>query len=227
MFYLCVSNKDKCSADTNLAQNNAKTIIKVDFLHIVKLIKIRTIMKNFVVENEDRTLTFKFPTSLSEITPEYLAAVTDHIKVADNYTLVGLVYHETLGAIIIARKQSKKNITSGVLPIYIKSGNSENNFLNSAKVKDKLIIPTSQLNLAHHAVSPYNTISLDYFIRAIDEDITLFNRYKNYFGNEECFFVEFKLVPNCDIVGYYSSDKPTFENPYLSVEYPDGADVIG
>lgn len=175
-------------------------------------------MKEFILETETKRVKFNFPTSLSEITPEYLAMVTANVKVADNYTLVGIVYHETLGAVIITRKQSKKSITGGVVPIFIKAGNTDSDFIKSAKCKDKLIIASSQLSLGHHVVAPKNTISLDYFIRVLDQDTTVAKRYNNNYGKEQCFFVEFKLVPNCDIVGFYNSDNIEGENPYTSME---------
>lgn len=175
-------------------------------------------MKEFVLETGTKKVSFQFPTNLSEITQEYLQQVTANVKIADNYTLVGLVYHETLGSVILARKQSKKGITSGVVPIFIKAGNCDNEFIKSAKCKDKLIIAFSQLSLGHHVAAPTNVISLDYFIRTLDKDVTVAARYNNNYGKEECYFVEFKLVPNCDIVGFYDSTKLEPENPYVKVE---------
>lgn len=175
-------------------------------------------MKDFTVKNDGREMTFHFPTSLDEITTDYLESVTEHIQVADNYCLVAIVYHETLGSVIIARKQSKKGLTGAVVPIFVKAGYTENEFVNSMSCKDKLVIASTQLNLAHHVACPINTLSLDYFIRAIDNDNDLFRRYSNAFGNEQCFFVEFKMVPNCDIVGYYEQGLTKMSNPYLDVK---------
>ena len=174
-------------------------------------------MKTFSLETENRVYDFKFPTSLSEITAEYLDNVTANVVVADNYTLVGIVYHETLGSVILARKQSKKTITSGVVPIFIKAGNTDNGFIKSAKCKDKLIIASSQLSLGHHVAAPANTISLDYFIKTLDKDNTVAKRYNNTYGQEECYFIEFKLVPNCDIVGFYDTKDNKFHNPYIEI----------
>ena len=174
-------------------------------------------MKRFELESENNYYTFDFPTSLSEITAEYLDNVTSNVVVADNYTLVGIVYHESLGSVILARKQSKKSITGGVVPIFIKAGNTDNEFIKSAKCKDKLIIASSQLSLGHHVVAPANTLSLDYFIRTLDKDNNVARRYNNTYGQEECYFVEFKLVPNCDIVGFYDTKDNKFYNPYIDI----------
>lgn len=179
-------------------------------------------MKDFSLETGEKKINFKFPTSLKELTEEYLLGVTDNVKVADNYTLVAIVYHETLGSVILTRKQNKKGITSGVVPIFIKAGNTDNSFIKSAKCKDKLIIASSQLSLGYHVAAPQNILSLDYFIRNLDKDVTVAKRYNNNYGKEECYFVEFKLVPNCDIVGFYENKEIQFVNPYISFESQEG-----
>lgn len=174
-------------------------------------------MKEFKLKTGEREIVFNFPTSLDEITVKYLKDVTDHIHVADNYSLVGIVYHESIGAVVLARKQSKKSMTSGVVPVFIKAGNCDNDFIKSAKCKDKVIIASSQLSLGYHVVAPQNTISLDYFIRNLDKDNTIAMRYGNNYGKEECYFVEFKIIPNCDIVGLYSQTQCNVDNPYTAV----------
>lgn len=175
-------------------------------------------MKDFTVKTEGKDMIFHFPTSMDEITSGYLEKVTEHIQVADNYSLVAIVYHETIGSVIIARKQSKKGLTGAVVPMFVKAGYTDNEFINSASCKDKLIIASTQLNLAHHVACPINTLSLDYFIRAIDKDNELFKRYNNAFGKEPVYFVDFKLVPNCDIVGYYEQGITKMDNPYLDIK---------
>lgn len=175
-------------------------------------------MKEFILETKTKRVTFNFPTSLDEITPEYLSQVTANVKVADNYSLVGIVYQEVLSSVILARKQSKKNITSGVVPIFIKAGNTDIDFIKSAKCKNKIIISSTQLSLGYHVTAAKNVLGLDYFIRVLDQDTTIAKRYNNNYGMEKCCFVEFKLVPNCDIVGIYDSTKVDVDNKYISVE---------
>ncbi|MBO7693037.1 MAG: hypothetical protein J6Y28_09590 [Acholeplasmatales bacterium] len=175
-------------------------------------------MKDFKLITSDSEVTFQFPTSFNEISASYLTQITEHIQIADNYTLIGIVYHETLGSIIISRKQAKKGFTSGVIPIFIKSGNySANCFLKNAKVKDRLIIPSSSLQVAHHVVAPSNTLSIDCFIKFLDKDSFIAQRYHNNYGSEQCFFVEFKLIPNCDIVGFYNNNPKLKNNEYFTI----------
>lgn len=176
-------------------------------------------MKDFNLICGEKSVTFHFPTDFKEIEKSYFTSVTNNVNIADNYSLIALVYHDTLGKIILTRKQNKKGITSGVVPVFVKAGNTDSDFINSANVKDKIIISSTQLSLAQHVIVPQNVLSLDYFIKWLDKDNTVSNRYQNNYGKEECYFVEFKLVPNCDIVGFYVNDKPTVvEGNFVTIE---------
>lgn len=180
-------------------------------------------MKQFRLLANGKEVTFNFPTSLNEITSEYLENVTKQINVADYHCLVAIVYHESLGSVILARKQAKKGLTGAVVPIFIKAGNTNDEFIKSIKCKDKLIIPSSQLSLSYHAAAPANKISLDYFLRILDKDTNVAARYSNNYGKEECFFVEFKIVPNVNIIGFY--DETVSVN--VGEEYVTVSDIEG
>lgn len=174
-------------------------------------------MKDFEVVTRYRKYHFHFPTSLDEITADYLNDVTSNVHIAANYSLVGIVYHEKLFDLIIARKQAKKSFSAGVVPIFIRAGETDSKFIKSATCKDKIITQSINLNLSYHVAAPQNTLSIDYFMRAIDGDPNLSRRYNNDYGKEECFFVEFKLVPNNEIVGFYTEIEPV-DSPYVDVE---------
>lgn len=162
-------------------------------------------MKDFILQTPKGDVKFNFPTSVAEISEDFLNNVTRNVKIADNYSLIALAYHETLGAVILARKQSKKGLTSGVIPMFVRAGKTDSDFINSANCKDKVIISSTQLGLGYHVATPTNSISLDKFITTLDKDNTVAARYNNNYGNEECYFVEFKIVPNCDIIGLYDN----------------------
>lgn len=208
--------------DTNVSRNNSQNSVN---LYIVKSSKV-IIMKRFVLINDGKEITFNFPTSLEEISEVYLKSVTHQIRVADHYVLVALVYHESIGRLILARKQSKKSITSGVTPVFIKCGDVATDFIKSIKTKDKLIVGSQQLSLAQHVVAPKNTLSIDYFVKYLDKDVTVASRYNNNYGNEECFLVEFKILSSADIMGFYSSTgSVSYNNPYFNIsECQDDSD---
>ena len=180
-------------------------------------------MKEFEVINQRLTINFHLPTSLEEIDASYLKAITDNVKVAEHHTLVGIVYHEKLFDIIVSRKRNAKGLTAGVVPIFIKAGDTDNEFIKGAECKDKLIIPSTSLSLGYHVAAPNNVLSLDYFVRAIDGDNELAKRYDNNYGNEQCFFVEFKLIPNTEIKGLYKEAEKVDSTKYVSIRR-DSAD---
>lgn len=181
-------------------------------------------MKRFEVLTPNERVIFRFPTSLKEIKTSYLKSVTNNIHVADNYSLIAIVYHETLGRIILTTKQSKKAIKAGVVPIFIKAGATDNTFIKKILTSQKLVIPSSSLMTAHHISCPENVLSLDKFVSYVERDITISARYNNNYGNEECFFIEFKVVPNCDIISYYGTANLNVLGSYMSIIPLDDSD---
>ena len=175
-------------------------------------------MKDFKAINPNAVVNFHFPTSFDEIDAEYLKAITANIHVADHHTLIGIVYHEKIFNVITSVKRNAKSMTSAVTPIFIRSGNTDSDFIASATCKDKLIIPSTSLSLAYHAAAPRNVLSLDYFLRAISGDTEIFKRYDGNYGNEECFFVEFKIVPNCEIKGFYTKAEQIDSTKYVEIQ---------
>lgn len=175
-------------------------------------------MKEFIVKTEMSEVKFNFPTKLEELTSEYLLGVTEGITVAPNYSLIGLVYHEKLSTLFMTCRSKKKNASIGIIPIFIKSGKSDESIVSTAKVGQKLLISNSQIQLAHHCAAPSNRLTLDYFAKIVDANIDK-DLYQTLLVNndsQEVLFVEFKIIPNCDIVALY--DKPTkIDDPYVTV----------
>lgn len=175
-------------------------------------------MKEFIVKTEMSEVKFNFPTKLEELTSEYLLGVTKGITVAPNYSLIGLVYHEKLSTLFMTCRSKKKNASIGIIPIFIKSGKSDESIVSTAKVGQKLLISNSQIQLAHHCAAPSNRLTLDYFAKIVDAntDKDLYQTLLVNNDSQEVLFVEFKIIPNCDIVALY--DKPTkIEDPYVTV----------
>ena len=163
-------------------------------------------MKEFKLIVGDTEKTYHLPTSIKEIPVSYYENVVKQVIPADNYSVIAIVYHESLASIILAQKQNRKTANIGVVPIFVKTSSNDSEFMNKIKLGDKLVIASSDLTLGHHVASPINELSLDKFITDVNADTFVAQRYKNNYGNEECYFVEFKLVPNCSIHGAYSSE---------------------
>lgn len=175
-------------------------------------------MKKFIVKTEDSLVTFNFPTNVEEFTKEYLLSVTSGVTVAPNYSLIGVCYHEKLSTIFMTCRNKKKNASIGVIPIFVKAGKGEGSIVDSAYVGQKVLISNSQIQLAHHCAAPTNKLTIDYFAHVINRatDSNLYQTILQDENNSEVFFIEFKIVPNCDIIALYS--KPgEVEKPCVTV----------
>lgn len=173
-------------------------------------------MKDLIVKVPKEIITLHLPTTLNEISNTYLTDVTAHINVADNYSLIGIVRHEKLKRLLIDFNQKKKNATTGVIPIFIKAGNTDNAFIKNAKLKDKITITGTQLTLSIHVPTPKNSLSLDKIMNVLTNttDKDLYNDIVTDSDDREIFAIEFKLVPNADIVAF-AGDAQSITNPYI------------
>lgn len=155
------------------------------------------------------------PTSLNEIDESYIAEVTSHIKVDANYTLIGLVYREKLSTLVLATTRNKKTSDITVIPIFVKAGESDSKFINSLNIKDKLIISPSDIMLGYHISAPNNLLTINTILDLIEGDPVVNQKLMSI--NEQCYFIEFKLVPNCNIHGAYDQPKvDEFVSPFVT-----------
>lgn len=184
-------------------------------------------MKKFKVETKQGVeVVFDFPNSISEIPEDYLAKITSGISVADNYSLVALVYFEKLSKIIITARTNKKDTKLSVTPIFVKAGNTDVEFIKNAKMKQRLISTPTQIGLATHVKLPGHKLNLEYFANTVCDSAS--NKvYETELANEDqrpCCFLEFKLVPNCDIMGFIDTDNKVNDDcvTVISAEKPRG-----
>ena len=179
-------------------------------------------MKEFKVTNGKANITLNLPTSLNEITPEYLTSVTSHIEVAPYHAIIGIVYRCKLPEIVSTNKKSRA-MSMAIVPVYVKSNLDEefvkNNIIfNNIKTGDKLIIAGTDIERGYHVTSTRNKITIDNILNIYKYDNNFAKtvmRDQNYY-----YFVEFKLVPINDIKGYYKDkfDDDSFVNPFIKIE---------
>lgn len=178
-------------------------------------------MLKFQTNSRNGSKLFTFPTDLKEITPDYLRSVTEDVKVADNYVLVALCYREKLSTIIMTSRQKNPSINANVVPLFVKSGNTDNGFVNDINSGDILIITGSQLALGVHVVSPTNTLNVNHFVAAIEGDATAYTRATDY--REYIYFLEFKLIPANEIIAVRKDVVDVeFDNPFAISEVDSG-----
>lgn len=174
-------------------------------------------MKQINVKVGGKVMNINLPTNLDEISNEYLIDVTKHIEVAEHHSLIALVRHEHLNRLVMAYKTKKKNIEIAVVPIFIKAGKTDSEFIKSAEIKDKLLIPTSELNLAYHCATPFNELDIDRIIPALSDNLSLEERNDLTMDadSREVYFLEFKIIGNTGIKSLYkNSQKP--ESKYIN-----------
>lgn len=155
------------------------------------------------------------PTSLNEIDESYIAEVTDHVKVDANYTLIGVVFRERLSTLILAARKNKKNSDIPVIPVFVKAGKTDSELINSLKIRDKLIVSASDIMMGHHISAPNNLLTINTILDLLEEDAESYTKLIG--NNEQCYFIEFKLVPNCNIHGAYKQPKVAeFVSPFVT-----------
>lgn len=178
-------------------------------------------MKKFDVATKTGiNVTFDFPTSVKEVSEDYLKQISEGITIADNYTLVGLCYLESLSKIIFtSRNKSNKDVKIKITPIFVKAGKTDVDYINNAKIKQPLVIMPTQLSLGMHVNLPKHKLTIDYFTTVVKDsvDYEIYEKEVKNPDQRECIFIEFKLVPNCDILGLLNTDLPDFDNNYVQV----------
>lgn len=166
------------------------------------------------VNSKSGVYELNLPTSLNEIEESYIAEVTNHVKIDANYTLIGVVFREKLSTLILAARKNKKNSDISVIPVFVKSGKTDNELINSLNIRDKLIISPSDIMMGYHISAPNNLLTINNFLDIIEGDINVYNKAMSI--QDYCYFIEFKLVPNCNIHGAYNQPEVAeFVNPFV------------
>jgi len=174
-------------------------------------------MKEIKVKSQGKVTTFNLPTSLDEISNDFLTKVGESIEIAEHYTLVGIVCYNKINDLIIAGKNKSKSSDIGVIPIFVKGVQLQN--IMDVKLGQKLLVTSNDIELGVRVAVPTNPLNLARFLN------TIATRVKGVFPeleyddtkNENVYFIEFKLIPNSDIKGVYN-EAPNFDKfEYIKV----------
>lgn len=169
-------------------------------------------MKNFKVNGNLGEFEISLPESLSDISNEYLEHCTEFVHPAPDYALVAVVYKDSLALVLTSAKKNKPaNIA--VVPVFIKAGKTDSSFINDLNLGDKIVVAASDLAMGHHINSPYNKITPQNIVSICDGDKEI---YKDaLLMQEPVCFVEFKLVPICNIHAALDKTANSFINPFI------------
>lgn len=177
-------------------------------------------MKEFIVNDGKKSFNLTLPTSLNEITKEYLLDVTADISIAPYYAIVASVYRCKLPEVIANAKKSRQ-MAMAIVPLFVKANVPDtvepclNDVIKSIEASDKIIICGTDIERGYQLSTPKNVITLDTIIRIYTNDT---NFAKGVMADQTYYyFVDFKLVSINDIKGYYHSNVEPFSNPFVTI----------
>lgn len=172
-------------------------------------------MKEFIIGEGSNGFKMNLPTSLNEITEDYLRAVTSHVMIAEYHAVVALVYRCKLPE-IISTARKKKDLATAIVPLFVKinPGSDSQPLFDMIKTGDKLVIAGTDIERGYHLTCPKNFITIDNIVAIYNSDS---NFAKGVMADQNYYyFVDFKLVPVNDIKGFYSREKDdSFVNPFI------------
>ena len=162
--------------------------------------------------------TFRMPTSMSEINMNVIADYVKHVNVSKDYALIAVVFKERPISIVSLSKQNKNASVSGVA-VMIKS-NTDNEFINSIKLGEALVISPSDISMGHHVNSPANVLTPGFLLNLLRTNVDL--NKKLMAVKVPTYFVDFKIVPVCNIHGSIGRYEPVSKY-YIA---PDAGETV-
>lgn len=175
-------------------------------------------MKTFKVNGKAGSYVINLPQSLEEIGTEYLSNCTNFINPASNYAVVAIVYKDLLSLVLTAAKK-KTPVNAAVIPVFVKAGDSDSEFIKSINLGDRVVVAASDLSIGHHIASPYNKITPSTISVICDGDKDIYR--ESMAMKEPVCFVEFKLVPISAIHAKLDNTIKGYINPFISIADKD------
>lgn len=170
-------------------------------------------MIKFEANGKQGKVIVNLPTSVEEITPDYLNYVSDEIELADNYSLIALLHREKLSAFVMAGRNTKAELNTAVIPVFVKRGNINGGFNASINTGDRVLMSPTTMSLGVHVNVPKNTLNLIKVMALIDGDGRAYQNAAKI--TTPVYFLEFKLIPNSDIIGVYKAKADIdYNNPF-------------
>lgn len=170
-------------------------------------------MKTFSVNGNLGKFDINLPENLSEISNDYFNLCTEFIHPAPNYAVVAIVYKDSLALVLNSAKKNKPANIS-IIPIFIKAGENNSDFIKTLSYGDKVVINGSALSLAHHINSPYNKITPTNIINLCEGDKEIYA--KSIKMQSPVCFVEFKLIAINEIHAKLNKTANNFINPFIT-----------
>lgn len=172
-------------------------------------------MKNLKINGNLGRFNVNLPERLEEISVDYLKECTDFVQCAPNYALVGIIYKDSL-ALVLSSAKKNKPAQIAIVPVFIKCGETDSDFINSLNTGDRCVIAASDLSIGHHIKSPYNKITPDNIVSICEGDKLIYS--EALLMQTPVCFLEFKLVPINAIHAKLDNTRNSFVNPFVAKE---------
>ena len=119
-------------------------------------------MNSIKLNVSGKNVTLNLPTSVTEISKVYLDEVTK-----PEYSLVAIVFKSSLPMLLNSNKGKEEN--TSVVPLFVKAGETDSDFIKGINTKDILVITGSNISLGIHINNPFNQLSLSKLTPASSE----------------------------------------------------------
>ena len=180
-------------------------------------------MKNFKVNGALGEFELSLPESLEEIPVDYFKECTDFVHPAPNYALVAIVYKDSLNLILTASKR-KEGANVAIVPVFIKAGTTDSEFVNGLNTGDKIVVSGGDLSIGNHINSPYNKITPDNIVRICKNAGKEFYKSTLELHAPIC-LIEFKIIPIGAIKSKLDKTKNSFANPFVHNSIAKGGEA--
>lgn len=162
---------------------------------------------------KDNKFELNLPTSLSEISNDYLKSITDDITIAEHYALVAIC-HKTKLVDLLLSASNKKPISTITNYLFIKANVDTDSFVSNIPLGTKLIVNNEQVNLYKPIKIPTNVLSIKNILDHTVGDSELYKKALSI--SDLCCCLEFSIVPMIDILGTTKQDIDSFvENKFI------------
>lgn len=169
-------------------------------------------MKEFDVTNNHGSYKLYLPTNVKEvINNDYFLKVTEGIELPDEHSLIALAYREKL-SIVLNTTSKARNQGTAVIPMFVKNGPTNSKYIDKLKANTPIIIDGTDIARGHHVNIKKNFLSIG-AVQSLCKNTKVAN--DSIKDPNEYYFVEFKIIPNCDIHGNYPSEDIPYNSPFL------------
>ena len=155
-------------------------------------------MLNVNVEGSGKGNILSLPTTIDEVSLDYLTGVTSDVRIEPNYALVALCVSDKLST-LCSNSNKNKSIDVKGISIFVRS-NDPNKAIDVLP-GEKLICAPTDIMLGHEVIAPTNILSPSKVAKLVNSTKELSAKIFTY--TEHIWLVTFKLVPLNAIHGSY------------------------